>query len=54
MADVDPGRGLRHLVVAGARLVLALGPVLVTPGAAEASTRPLSGPEARATWGGAL
>ena len=54
VADVDPGRGLRNLVVAGTRLVLALRPVLVTAGAAEAATRPLPGPEPRAAWGGAL
>ena len=54
VADVDPGRGLRHLVVAGAGCVLALSPVLVTARAAEAATRPLPGSEATPTLGGAL
>lgn len=54
VADVDPGRGLRHLVLAGARLVLALRPVLVTAGAAQAATRPLPGPQARPARGRAL
>ena len=53
-ADVDPGRGLRHLVVAGAGRDLALRPVLVAAGAADAATTPLPGPEATPALGGAL